>query len=282
MSKNYNLTWLKAGLVGLLMCGGLFLIIFLLIPQKQDYGQNNASEAVYEVENAQNDTSEVLYEVEDVLDDYTFTIEYDGKVTSVRIIGVATPEAISQTTATEDFEKETSDYLETLLAGKKVQIETDAYIGETDENGRLLRYVYLDGEDIGYRIITDGYAYGYEYENGDTYSKQTIYQAAQKEAEENMSGLWAVSVYSNEAGKNIENYLEDENENESVGNTNYVEKTTQKTCTIKGNITFSGEKIYHVPGQKYYDSTIINEKYGERWFCSEAEAQAAGWRKSKV
>jgi len=50
---------------------------------------------------------------------------------------------------------------------------------------------------------------------------------------------------------------------------------------IKGNINSSGEKIYHVPGGEYYDKTVIDESKGERWFCSEAEAQSAGWRKSK-
>lgn len=55
------------------------------------------------------------------------------------------------------------------------------------------------------------------------------------------------------------------------------------TCNIKGNISFdTGEKIYHVPGQKYYNSTQINESRGERWFCSEEEARAAGWRKSEI
>lgn len=42
-----------------------------------------------------------------------------------------------------------------------------------------------------------------------------------------------------------------------------------------------GERIYHVPGQPYYDATRINTAEGERWFCSEAEAQAAGWRKAR-
>lgn len=54
-------------------------------------------------------------------------------------------------------------------------------------------------------------------------------------------------------------------------------------CSIKGNIsTNTGERIYHVPGQRYYDETRINEGKGERWFCSEDEARAAGWRRSKV
>jgi len=52
-------------------------------------------------------------------------------------------------------------------------------------------------------------------------------------------------------------------------------------CDIKGNISIgSGAKIYHVQGQEYYDDTIIRPEYGERWFCSEQEARAAGWRRA--
>jgi len=54
------------------------------------------------------------------------------------------------------------------------------------------------------------------------------------------------------------------------------------TCNIKGNISINtGERIYHVPGQEHYWETKISPQYGERWFCSEAEARAAGWRRAK-
>lgn len=54
-------------------------------------------------------------------------------------------------------------------------------------------------------------------------------------------------------------------------------------CNIKGNISVrTGEKIYHVPGQKYYAATKISPEFGERWFCSEKEAKEAGWRKAKI
>lgn len=43
----------------------------------------------------------------------------------------------------------------------------------------------------------------------------------------------------------------------------------------------SGERIYHVPGQIYYDVTRVNLVRGEHWFCSEGEARAAGWRKAR-
>ncbi len=53
-------------------------------------------------------------------------------------------------------------------------------------------------------------------------------------------------------------------------------------CLIKGNISSKGERIYHVPGGLYYNATVIDTSKGERWFCTEAEAVAAGWRKSKL
>lgn len=50
---------------------------------------------------------------------------------------------------------------------------------------------------------------------------------------------------------------------------------------IKGNVGFnSGERIYRLPGQEYYDETVINPDYGERWFCTEEEAVDAGWRRA--
>lgn len=59
-------------------------------------------------------------------------------------------------------------------------------------------------------------------------------------------------------------------------------KESEEECKIKGNINSKGVKIYHMPGQQYYDETIITPSKGEKWFCTEQEAIAAGWRKSKV
>jgi hypothetical protein len=55
-----------------------------------------------------------------------------------------------------------------------------------------------------------------------------------------------------------------------------------RECVIKANISSNGERIYHMPGQRYYNVTIINESKGERWFRAEDEALAAGWRKTKT
>ena len=55
----------------------------------------------------------------------------------------------------------------------------------------------------------------------------------------------------------------------------------QAGCVIKGNISSSGEKIYHIPGGGSYTQTVISPDKGERWFCTDAEAVANGWRKAK-
>lgn len=53
-------------------------------------------------------------------------------------------------------------------------------------------------------------------------------------------------------------------------------------CDIKGNISYkTGEKIYHVPNGEFYGRTEITPGKGEAWFCTEGEARANGWRKSK-
>jgi endonuclease YncB( thermonuclease family) len=54
--------------------------------------------------------------------------------------------------------------------------------------------------------------------------------------------------------------------------------STNARCAIKGNIGSTGERIYHVPGGRWYKRTGISKLKGERWFCSEEEARAAGWR----
>lgn len=54
-------------------------------------------------------------------------------------------------------------------------------------------------------------------------------------------------------------------------------------CDIKGNISQkTGERIYHAPGQHFYERTVISPEDGEAWFCTEDEARANGWSKAKL
>ncbi|NJN20715.1 MAG: cold shock domain-containing protein [Leptolyngbya sp. RL_3_1] len=60
-----------------------------------------------------------------------------------------------------------------------------------------------------------------------------------------------------------------------------ITAVTKPGCTIKGNISYNNDqRLYHLPGMEDYGSTVISPDQGEQWFCTEAEAIAAGWRKA--
>lgn len=100
---------------------------------------------------------------------------------------------------------------------------------------------------------------------GDHTNEGAEYQADMMEAELN--------------NRNYEDYLDTTNYDDPI---DPYESSAPAACNIKGNISFdTGAKIYHMPGQEYYEATTINTSYGERWFCTEEEARAAGWRKSQ-
>ncbi|MBR5046179.1 thermonuclease family protein [Candidatus Saccharibacteria bacterium] len=236
--------------------------------QSGDESKNRPTETIKLSDTEKLDNN--FYKVESVVDGDTIKITYNGSLTSVRIIGVNTPETVDPRTTVECFGTEASEYLKQKLDGKSIRIATDSTQADRDKYNRLLRYVYLDGEDVGLSIIANGY--GYEYTYNIPYAHQSDYKKAQVDAENQNKGLWAPEAC---------------NETGSINNNDISPSMTQSTqnqsdCNIKGNISWSGEKIYHMPGQQYYESTIIDTAYGERWFCSEAEAQSAGWRKSKV
>ncbi len=51
-------------------------------------------------------------------------------------------------------------------------------------------------------------------------------------------------------------------------------------CPIKGNVT-GGRRVYVLPWAQGYERVKISSRKGERWFCSEDEAVAAGWKPSE-
>jgi len=182
------------------------------------------------------------------------TIEIEGGQT-VRYIGIDTPETVHPQKTVECFGREASNRNKELVEGKFVQLEKD--VSETDKYGRLLRYVYADGVFVNELLVKEGFAHASSYPPDIKY--QDLINSAQEEARSHNKGLWAGC----QEGKS------DTSQN-------------QEGCVIKGNISFStGEKIYHMLGQEYYDKTAIDESKDERWFCTEKEAQDAGWRKSK-
>ena len=101
----------------------------------------------------------IYYTVKKVVDGDTFWI-YDGsqKGLKIRLIGVDAPESKnSRTKEMAYFGREASDYLTSLIAGRKVRLEYD--VGQFDKYGRTLAYVYLEnGTFINATLVKNGYA----------------------------------------------------------------------------------------------------------------------------
>lgn len=212
-----------------------------------------------------------LYEVVEVIDGDTIKVKIGNDLKSVRLIGIDTPETVDSRTDVQCYGEEASAYLKNKLTNKAVELFADKTQDDTDKYDRLLRYASLDGADVGLELVENGYAKEYTYEKA--YNKQKQYQEAQEKAKNSKLGLWGEKCIAKEEQK-------EGKKEETKGDSSAV--TDRSKCVIKGNISYyGGKKIYHMPGQKYYDSTTIDTNKGERWFCTEAEAQAAGWRKSK-
>jgi micrococcal nuclease len=205
------------------------------------------------------------YIVTKVVDGDTIDISYKGKVERLRLIGINTPEVVDPRKTVECFGREASENAKKLLTGQEVRVAADPSQDARDKYGRLLMYVWRrDGLFYNLEAIKDGFAYEYTYNLPYMYQKD--FRAAQKYAQENKAGLWADGVCGQ---KNIAVPMEK------------TASSSSAACLIKGNIGTTGDKIYHLPKCPYYKQTVISESQGEKWFCTEAEAIAAGWRKAK-
>jgi len=74
-------------------------------------------------------------------------------------------------------------------------------------------------------------------------------------------------------------YEEAKSRNLGIFSSRCRSKTPVTDCIIKGNVR-AGEKTYHLPTCDNYTQTIIDESFGDHWFCSETEAKAAGFTKA--
>jgi endonuclease YncB( thermonuclease family) len=131
---------------------------------------------------------------------------------------------------------------------------------DIDQYGRAVARCTAGGADMGARIVAEGWAMAYRRYGLD-------YDLAEKGAAAAGRGIWSGGVEVPEAYR-------------ARVRRSAASAAAPGDCAIKGNISGSG-RIYHMPGQENYDATGINESRGERWFCSEAEAQAAGWRRAR-
>ena len=125
-----------------------------------------------------------------------------------------------------------------------------------DKYGRVLAVCAVGGVDINAEMVKRGYAWAFV-----KYSK--LYVAEEAMAHQAGLGIWqgpAVPAWDYRAGK-----------------WTAVVPEAPQGCAIKGNVSRSG-LIYHMPWSPWYQKVTMSPDRGTRWFCTEAEATAAGWR----
>lgn len=136
---------------------------------------------------------------------------------------------------------------------------------DLDRYGRTVARCSVGGYDLGAALVESGLAFAYP-----KYSK--AYVPHERRAARRRAGLHATGLSSPQAFRKMKR---------NVRNARIM-ALAPDGCVIKGNISYNGgQRIYHMPGQTWYGQTQISAPRGERWFCTEAEARAAGWRRAK-
>lgn len=123
----------------------------------------------------------------------------------------------------------------------------------TDESGNIV--CTSDGNNITFSCKPGNYQYGSEG------------KASSNKSSSNRSNSSAQVQLQQSSSSNY---------GSSASSTSTSSSQTSGHGLIKGNINSKGEKIYHLPGDPYYNKTNP-----EAWFNTEAGAQAAGYRPSK-
>jgi endonuclease YncB( thermonuclease family) len=189
---------------------------------------------------------------------------------TIRLHGIDAPE-IDQS-CTRDGRawacgQEAADQLRRLVRGRELRCDPVS----TDQYGRTLARCYQGGVDINRIMVESGYAVAYR-----RYSSE--YVAVEEQAKAAKRGIWAgtfelPSVYRQEARRGASARAI----RPSAATTSAPGQQSSGGCRIKGNHSRRGDWIYHLPGMPYY-----NETRPEAMFCTEAEAQAAGYRRSRA
>lgn len=179
----------------------------------------------------------------------------NGKV--VRYIGIDTPETAKGQTPNRSgsgqappqcFALEATEMNRQLVESKRVKIKTDK--NEMDNFGRTLAYVYLEEIFVNQHLLEQG-AGKFQLDTVNLQHSPALTAAAQK-AHQEKAGLWGKCAPSSELG-----------------------------CQIKGNLDRLDKRWYHLPDFRHYEQTVVNLEHGDQWFCTEKEAQEAGFERAR-
>lgn len=193
----------------------------------------------------------------------------------VRLHGVDAPETAQGCLAdgeTWACGREATRALLRRIDGRPVTCEAR----DVDQYGRMVAVCRRDGQDVNAWLVAEGWALAYRRYSADYVDEEASARTAHR-------GMWRgefVVPWDWRRGARL-----DSDGRTPAGHASPlappVAAATGPECRIKGNISHNGgRRIYHVPGDRDYERTRIDPGRGERWFCSEREAQAAGWRRA--
>jgi len=176
----------------------------------------------------------------------------------LRLFGVDAPEAAQTCTARDGQDWACGGWVTDQVRLDYEGAWADCTTLDTDRYDRAVVRCTVAGDDLGRALVQAGLATAYRDYSWD-------YDLDEKAAQLAGVGIWS-GTFENPAVFRQEQRPPD--------------TPAPGACTIKGNISGNGQ-IYHRPGDRSYDDTRIDESRGERWFCSETEAQEAGWRAAR-
>lgn len=143
--------------------------------------------------------------------------------------------------------KEAKEALEKLVMGRPLYIK----VVYRDQYNRLIGYVYDGDVFVNEEMLKQGMA---DYQAMAKNPVPELQKARESAAEK------GVGIFSDKCTQR--------------------ENKEKPKCVIKGNINGgSGKRLYRFPGCGQYNQTTVQLYVGDRWFCSEKEATAAGFEK---
>ncbi len=174
----------------------------------------------------------------------------DGE--TVHLFGVEAPIAIQQCAGSKSCGVAAKAALQKLVGGKRVTCD----ISGREANNTSSATCQVNGADIAGQLVRGGHVFA-------TTGLFATYASAEREARTNRAGLWrANALRPNEYRAKV---------------WEEAKQSAPDGCPIKG--TVAGEnKTYLVPWAGSYEKAKVRSERGERWFCTEAEARAAGWK----
>lgn len=196
----------------------------------------------------------------------------------VRLFGIDAPEAkqtCSRNGQSWSCGLAAADQLSQLVSGQQVNC---AKVG-SDRYGRALGQCSVGGTDINRYMVATGFALAYR-----RYS--LTYASAEETAKAFRRGIWSSQFEMPDQYRRDGGYIFNEPDGDQPGHSDHAVRVVRGarskpqptgSCRIKGNHSRRGELIYHLPGMPYYVQTAAEEV-----FCSEAEARAAGYRRSRA